>query len=228
MPGFNGFQESSKRFTGIPDQFFSEILPILYDADAIKITLYILWSAYRIGDFGIGFTIDDFLNDKILLASIEGRKSDAEKTIASILKRLSSENILVETSVGDSIDQPVYFINSPRGRTAAVNYQKQSSVPVKVTLDAIQPNIFRLYEENIGPLTPMIADALKEAESRFSEEWIREAIEIAVSNNVRRWNYIERILERWQEEGRDGTDRRDSQEDYRRYIKGEYGEIGHH
>ena len=92
----------------------------------------------------------------------------------------------------------------------------------------IKPNIFKLYEENIGPLTPLIADALRDAEESYPEEWIEEAIRIAVANNVRRWNYIDRILTRWQEEGRDGTDRRNNQEDYRRYLKGEYGEFGSH
>jgi DnaD/phage-associated family protein len=95
-------------------------------------------------------------------------------------------------------------------------------------LDIIKPNIFRLYEENIGPLTPLIADSLRDAQQTYPEEWINEAIQIAVGNNVRRWNYIERILSRWQEEGRDGTDRRNTQEDYKRYLKGEYGEFGRH
>ena len=34
----------------------------------------------------------------------------------------------------------------------------------EVTLDLERPNIFRLYEQNIGPLTPLMADALREAE----------------------------------------------------------------
>ncbi len=51
-----------------------------------------------------------------------------------------------------------------------------------------RPNVFKLYEENIGPLTPMIADALKDAENTFSPEWIAEAIELAVKNNKRSWN----------------------------------------
>ncbi len=119
MPGFNGFQESSKRFTGIPDQFFSEIMPILHDANAIKIALYVLWSAYRNGDFGLVFTVDDFLNDKILISSLHADKSDSENIITSNLKILTSENILIEISTTEGSGQPVYFINSPRGRQAA-------------------------------------------------------------------------------------------------------------
>ena len=60
-----------------------------------------------------------------------------------------------------------------------------------------RPNVFKLYEENIGPLTPMIADALKDAETIYSIEWIAEAIELAVKNNKRNWKYSEAILKRW-------------------------------
>jgi len=35
-----------------------------------------------------------------------------------------------------------------------------------------RPNIFKLYEENIGPLTPLIADALKDAEKTYPPEWV--------------------------------------------------------
>ncbi len=66
-----------------------------------------------------------------------------------------------------------------------------------------KPNAFRLYEENIGPLTPMLADALRDAEKTYPQGWVEDAITIAVTANVRRWNYIAAVLKRWQESGRD-------------------------
>jgi len=38
----------------------------------------------------------------------------------------------------------------------------------------------------------------------YSEEWITEAIDIAVVNNARSWRYIETILKSWKENGRNG------------------------
>jgi phage replication O-like protein O len=64
-------------------------------------------------------------------------------------------------------------------------------------------NIFELYEENIGPLTQMTSEYLIECEEEYSEEWVREAIEIAVKANVRKWSYVEKILTRWKAEGKD-------------------------
>ena len=62
--------------------------------------------------------------------------------------------------------------------------------------------IFQLYEENIGLLTPLIAESLTEADRRYPSQWIREAFKEAVSRNKRSWIYISRILERWFIEGK--------------------------
>ena len=89
------------------------------------------------------------------------------------------------------------------------------------------PDIFTLYERNIGMLTPMIADELKEAEKLYPFDWIEDAVREAVNHNKRKWSYISAILERWAQEGREsGTHRRDSEkEDPNKYIKGKYGHM---
>jgi DnaD/phage-associated family protein len=67
---------------------------------------------------------------------------------------------------------------------------------------AQRPNIFRLYEENIGPLTPLIADALRDAEKDYAEPWVDYAFSEAVKNNARSWNYVETILKRVKADGK--------------------------
>ncbi|HND50425.1 MAG TPA: DnaD domain protein [Anaerolineales bacterium] len=69
------------------------------------------------------------------------------------------------------------------------------------TTIAATPNNFSLYESNIGPLTPMIADSIKDAEQTYSPEWVARAIQEAAKSNVRRWNYIEGILRGYKERG---------------------------
>lgn len=64
-----------------------------------------------------------------------------------------------------------------------------------------KPNIFRLYEENIGPLTPILADKLKDAEKDYVELWIEYAFSEAVANEKRSWAYIESILKRIKAQG---------------------------
>jgi DnaD/phage-associated family protein len=228
---FPGFEENKKRFTGIPDQFFSEILPHLDDADELKVVLYILWSVYTAGDFGTAFSLNDLAADKILLKGFGAGDESAQQALRTAVEKAVNHRILIIVP-DDDTQEIVLFINSPRGRQAAELHLRGDAVAgshvKKSTLDIIQPNMFRLYEENIGPLTPMIAETLRDAIEAYPEYWIQEAIQIAVNNNVRRWSYISTILTRWQEEGRDGTDRRYTQEDYRRYLKGEYGDFGQH
>ena len=66
-----------------------------------------------------------------------------------------------------------------------------------------RPNVFRLYEQNIGLLTPMIAEELRDAERHFPAEWIADAFREAVAMNKRSWRYVAAILERWRVQGKD-------------------------
>lgn len=227
---FPGFEESKKGFTSIPDQFFSELLPAIQDMNELKLVIYMLWSANKQGDYGVAFTLQDLLADQKLIGGLAGQGRDQKDPLEAAIKLALHDNILIriENPQGESF----FFINSPRGRIAAhlAEQGKETGAPPAggVTLDIVQPNVFQLYADNIGPLTPLIADALRDAEDTYPTDWIKEAIEIAVENNVRRWKYVEAILARWQEEGRNGTHPRNDQEDYRRYLKGEFGQFGEH
>jgi DnaD/phage-associated family protein len=69
--------------------------------------------------------------------------------------------------------------------------------------DSETRNIFRVYEENIGALTPIISDILANAEKDYGIVWVIDAITLAVKNKKRNWRYCETILARWREEGKD-------------------------
>jgi DnaD/phage-associated family protein len=125
----------------------------------------------------------------------------------------------------------VYFLlNSPRGRAAVQAIESGKWNPKTDSAPPMErPNVFKLYEENIGALTPLIADTLKDAEETYQTEWIAEAIELAVKNNKRNWKYCEAILKRWKEEGRgEKQDRRDTEKDRRKYVEGKYSDYIEH
>jgi DnaD/phage-associated family protein len=79
---------------------------------------------------------------------------------------------------------------------------KRASGGRKVQIQVERPNIFVLYEQNIGLLSPLIAEELKEAADRYPAEWIEAAFREAVLYNKRNWKYIRAILRRWETEGR--------------------------
>jgi DnaD/phage-associated family protein len=65
-----------------------------------------------------------------------------------------------------------------------------------------RPSIYELYEQNIGLLTPLLAEELREAIDSFPAAWIEDAFREAVGQNKRSWRYVRRILETWASRGR--------------------------
>lgn len=72
----------------------------------------------------------------------------------------------------------------------------------RVQVQVERPNIFVLYEQNIGLLTPLIASQLEDAADQYPADWIEAAFSEAVQRNKRNWKYISAILRRWETEGR--------------------------
>jgi DNA replication protein len=81
---------------------------------------------------------------------------------------------------------------------ALQGYDKPQHIQVQIE----RPNIFVLYEQNIGLLPPLLADELKDAADHYPAEWIEGAFREAVQHNKRKWSYIRAILRRWETEGR--------------------------
>jgi len=111
----------------------------------------------------------------------------------------------------DTITEDWYFMNTVKGRQtlAMIRQGKLSEVmaaiPDEARLHVERPNIFVMYEQNIGFMSPMIAEQLRDLEKTYSPDWVEEAFEIAVSKNVRNIKYIQAILKRWETDGREGT-----------------------
>ena len=116
----------------------------------------------------------------------------------------------------------LYFANTPKGR-AAVEAISRGAWPEDIE-SREQLNIFTLYEQNIGLLTPLNTEELREAEETYPASWIEDAFREAVSLNKRSWRYIHAILERWNTEGKDEEVERQSPEaDRRRYLEWKHG-----
>jgi DnaD/phage-associated family protein len=60
----------------------------------------------------------------------------------------------------------------------------------------------RVYETNIGQLSPAIADTLEDDLKAYGLQMCVEAITEAVRNNVRKWSYVQGILKRWYRDGK--------------------------
>lgn len=214
MSKFKGFTDS-ETFTQLPNTFFHQLLNQIDDVEELKVTLYLLWRVEHMDGQFHALNKMDFDMKELGLA--------AEEIVSGLEKAVKRGSLLSVKR-----DAAVYFLlNSPRGRAAVQAIEKGKWNPGDgVSAPPMErPNIFKLYEENIGPLTPLIADALKDAEETYPDEWIAETIELAVKNNKRYWKYCEAILKRWKEEGRHGKkDQQDSVKSTERYTKSEFAE----
>jgi DNA replication protein len=116
------------------------------------------------------------------------------------------------------------------GRVAAGEAHLALATPAAVAAPpARRPTIYELYEQNVGLLTPLLVEDLREAADTYPPDWIEEAFREAVGYNRRNWHYVRRILETWATRGRGergvAGGRPQTPRDPRRYFEGPYGSI---
>ncbi len=230
MKKFPGFP-ARMQFTPVPDLFLNRIMPEITDPAELKVTLYILSLLYHKRGYSRFVAFTELLGFKPLVASLGG---EAEKALSDALDAaVQRGTILRLPGANNTLDEKVFFLNDPAGRDAVEKINRgevklpgiKSGLPAPPPAEP-SPDIFTLYEDNIGMLTPLIADELRQAEKLYPEGWIGDAIKEAITHNKRNWRYISAILERWSREGRaDGAYKGYSERDPDRYIKGRYGHL---
>jgi DNA replication protein len=229
MKGFAGFPEGPVRMTPVPATFFTDLLPGIDHLGELKLTLYVLWRFSQQEGTHRYLALSDFKEDSELLATLKEANRSGEQVLSDALERTVARGTLLAVRSAEENDA-WYFLNSPRGKAAAEGLARGEWKPDGAPSHARQverPNIFTLYEQNIGMLTPMMAELLRDAEKEYPVGWIEEAVRIAVEHNARSWKYIAAVLERWKKEGR-GEKKSSAEEERRKYIEGEYADFIEH
>jgi DNA replication protein len=232
MKGFPGFPDGKMRLTSIPNPFFSDLLPYIDHLAELKVTLFAFWALTQKEGQVRYLRLADFLHDPTFVKGLAPTLDLAIEALQDGLERAVARGTFLHINI-ESADghMDLYFLNTEKGRAAVDGITRGEWRPnpnedEPISLLVERPNIFVLYEQNIGPLTPLIADELRDAEQTYPMNWIEEAIQRAVENNVRKWRYILAILERWRQEGKqDGISQRDSQKAVRQQIPDELKDI---
>jgi len=228
MKGFAGFPEGPVRMTPLPAPFFSQLLPQIDHLGELKITLYAFWFFSRQEGSFRYLVLGEMKKDARLLAALENTGKNGEQALSEALERAVARGTLVAVHTAE--EETYFFLNSPLGRAAAAGLERGEWKPGEVPegdLWVERPNLFTLYEQNIGALTPMVSEILRDAEKEYPAGWIEEAVRIAVEHNARSWKYIAAILERWKKEGKGGR-KKPPEEDRKRYVEGEYADFIEH
>ncbi|MFH1560143.1 MAG: DnaD domain protein [Chloroflexota bacterium] len=205
-----GFPDNS-RFTPVPNLLFGPLLEEIDDLLVLKCLLRILWLHYQKKGFPRFLTWDELTADRTLARALATEGSSfSNTTLQDTLNKAQQLGVLIhlrmETERG-VVD--VYMPNSQEGRRAVQHLEAHTldtALPIHGNPQpspVSRPNIFSLYEENIGIIGHIMAEELKEAEKSYPQEWIEEAFREAVVHNKRSWRYIEAILKGWMTEGRE-------------------------
>lgn len=218
-PTFAGFPEDNTAFVRLPMVFFTQLLPQMDDLGQLRLLLYMFWHSEQQPGTVRYFRFIDFTSDPALMEMMDDKVG-----LRPALAGLVDLQAVLEAEL-DWMDEVYYFINTPQGRAAVHAIQSGAWQDFSQDRQAINlvdesPNIFELYEKNIGVITPMMAEILKEDEATYPASWIQEAIQIAVTRNVRTWKYVQAILKRWQTEGfGDEQNRQNDPQDPESYRK---------
>ncbi|RPJ29159.1 MAG: hypothetical protein EHM33_01955 [Chloroflexi bacterium] len=119
---------------------------------------------------------------------------------------ISPERLVKPFDQGGKASLPVKVNPVYRGGKASLPEPSITS-PEPSSKDNEFAKIIKLYESNIEPITPLVATKLGyEFDSYYNEpdgpNWISWAIDIAVSNNARSFNYLKKCLSNRKKHGK--------------------------
>ena len=230
MRKFSGFKPGKVRHIKLPSPLFSDLLPLIDDLAELQVTLFSFWALHQKDGSYRYLRLRDYRENTALMDSLKTAhpEADPEAMLAQALHRAVERESLLQAQVTlENRAETLYFVNSDAGRKAIENIRAghwqpgDTHNPVEILPE--RPNIYQLYEANIGAITPMISEELKEAEAEFPIFWLEEATRLAVEHNKRNWRYIRAILDRWEREGRDrGLTGGSAQPNGQQYISGRY------
>jgi len=214
---FAGFRPGTL-YTPVPNPVFGPLLEQIQDLAELKVTLRGLWLLHRKRGWPRMVSLAEFLEDQALVRGLGCDGNDPGREIRRGLEQAVARQTFLNYAGPTGDVASFYLLNTESDRRALEQLNRGRSPapedPGLPTVDGLpqdgldkpagpKPNIFALYEDNIGMLTPILADELKEAEELYPWGWICEAFQIAAAENRRRWGYISAILRRWVAEGKD-------------------------
>ena len=217
---FNGFP-ANVRHTPVPDPLLNNLLTEIEDLAEYKVTLRAIWLlAQKRGAFR-SLAEEELVNDPTLLQGLKSPGGDPRERAREGLRQAVARRTLLRHEPGLGREQPRYLLNTEANRRELARRQAGGasgrpeppragpgaghSPGAGEVLEAPageRPNIFSLYEDNIGTIGVVIAEELRDAEENYPRPWIAEAFQIAILENKRNWRYISAILRRWAAEGK--------------------------
>lgn len=110
------------------------------------------------------------------------------------------------TPLPDSPDEPELPPDSGNGLGKALGKDLGGPIELVLELDSIKEVeeshdalmcVSNFYQNEIGPLSPLIRDKLLDLCKSYPVDWITQAISVAVEQNIRKMSYVNGTLKNW-------------------------------
>ena len=211
MSPFSGFPARTE-YVPVPAPFFGPILEQIQDLAELQCALRLLYLLHRQRG-PLRFINASALAGDVTLMRALGHVAGREKPREALDRALEAcvaRGLFLRLPVhAEAPAESLLLLNTPSNRQAVQRIQRGELLLPDIApaepLEEAPPHVdvFTLYEENIGVITPIIAEELRDAEETYPASWIRDAVQEAVEHNKRSWRYIAAILRRWAQEGRE-------------------------
>jgi len=192
----------------LPVQLLSEVVPAIDDGAELRVTLQLFLLVGRQRGPAPGIRGSVLASDRTLL-----RRLDAEAIVYGLTLAVARGTVLAELlDDGDTF----YLLHTEAARRALERIRAGAlAIPAaagagragqaaRAAIPAGSPSrAVEVFEQEIGMLTPAVAEALRDALERYPEAWVVDAIRQAALHNARSWPYAASVLRRWEAEGRD-------------------------
>ncbi|MEE2656340.1 MAG: DnaD domain protein [Chloroflexota bacterium] len=186
----------------VPSVLFGSLLERINSLDGLRCALRVIFLLHRKQGKLKYVSTAELVADPVL------QWGDGAEAAEQILETFVKFGLLVRVPGGGK-NSGCYCLDNMANRRAIARVGKgelpgPEEATVRPREEAIppRPNIFTLYEDNIGVIYPMAAERLMDIVVEYPEEWIPEAFREAVLHNSRNLKYIEAILRRWRDDGR--------------------------
>jgi DnaD/phage-associated family protein len=192
---------------GIAAEFFTDQLPGIRDLAELKVVLHVWFLSARLGTPAV--RLSDLMTSQIV-RSVVGAESPepAVERLRRAVERAAANGVILRLTIRSEENTEAFLLPATRRNRETVerathDHAAAQSLPLPTEFEAslYRPNVFAVYEQYIGPLTPLVAEQLREAERTYPRAWVEQAIREAAHYKRRSWRYINAILAQWEERG---------------------------
>ncbi|MGB8648369.1 MAG: DnaD domain protein [Anaerolineae bacterium] len=224
---FAGIPAGRMEMTPLPSLLLTELLPEMDDLAEAKVTLHIYHLLYHKKGGPRFVTSTELRSDRVLHHSLTQNNQAFEPELRRGLDKAEARGALLHCQ---SKGEDWYFFNTAESRKAIAQIERGELFPgqeVRRVLPPIvdPPNIFQLYEEQIGVLTQGIVEELKAAQQEYPPDVILDAFRIANENGARNWKYVRKLLVNWTRGAKHEATGRTDQAKRKPHLQGKFADL---